>query len=219
MNRFAWGVQHSSGLGAPPGQYQAKLTVDGQSRTVPFTVLVDPRLAAEGLTAADIKEQFEYNMRVRALVTDANATVARARAADERLKGATGAAADTLKKVKGVTEKLLTQPVRYGKPGPSGAHHVSLQRNAASGPRRWDAMRWRDMSTLRKELDEAIAEVEQDSWESVRSPEPARMTAHYRNWNSGNSRIQEFDYAPFAVRDKQQPMHHHVNAHIRKALT
>src|SRR5207344_386878 len=50
LNRFVWGVQNASGLGVPPGRYQAKLTVGGETKTVPFTVLIDPRLAAEGVT-------------------------------------------------------------------------------------------------------------------------------------------------------------------------
>ncbi|MDB4917873.1 MAG: hypothetical protein JWM95_5517 [Gemmatimonadetes bacterium] len=156
MNRFAWGVQHQNTLGAPPGQYQARLSVGGQTQTVPFTVLVDPRLAAEGLTAADIREQFEYNTRVRALVADANATVARARAAEARLKGATGPAADTLAKVQAVSGMLLTQPVRYGKPGLQ-AHITYL----AGETQRVDQKVGRDALaryvTLRKELDDAIA--------------------------------------------------------------
>jgi hypothetical protein len=46
-----------------------------------------------------------------------NAAVARTRAVETRLKNPTGAALDTLNKVKAVSEKLLTAPVRYGKPG------------------------------------------------------------------------------------------------------
>ena len=34
-----------------------------------------------------------------------------------RLKGASGAAADTLVRVQTIAGKLLTEPVRYGKPG------------------------------------------------------------------------------------------------------
>jgi hypothetical protein len=158
MNRFAWSVQHQNTLGAPPGKYQARLTVNGQTLAVPFTVLIDPRLAAEGLTAADIREQFEYNTRVRALVADANAAVARARGAENRLSGATGAAADTLAKVKAVSARLLTQPVRYGKPGLQ-AHITYL----AGETQRVDQKVGRDALaryvTLRKELDQAIAEL------------------------------------------------------------
>jgi hypothetical protein len=60
-NRFVWNAQHESGLGAPPGRYQARLTVDGTTLTQPFTMLVDPRIAAEGVTVADLQEQFQHN--------------------------------------------------------------------------------------------------------------------------------------------------------------
>ncbi len=117
LNRFVWGVQHSSGLGAPPGNYQARLTVGSTTQTVAFTVKMDPRLEAEGVTVADLKEQYQHNSKVRELVSDANAQVARTRQQEARLKGATGAAADTLAKVQELSGKLNTQPVRYGKPG------------------------------------------------------------------------------------------------------
>jgi DNA anti-recombination protein RmuC len=80
-------------------------------------VLIDPRLAEEGTTVADLREQFEHNRRMRALVNDANRIVARVQAAQNRLRGASGAAADTLAKVQVLAGTLLSEPVRYGKPG------------------------------------------------------------------------------------------------------
>jgi len=117
LNRFVWDLRHSSGVTAPPGSYQARLTVGGTVKTVPFTVRIDPRVAAEGVTVADLSEQFEHNMRMRELVTQANAAAARVQATLTRLRGATGPAADTLARVQAIGAKLLTEPVRYGKPG------------------------------------------------------------------------------------------------------
>lgn len=117
LNRFVWGVQYANGLGAPPGAYQAKLTVGSTTQTTPFNVLIDPRLAADGLTEADLREQFDHNNKMRDLVSDGNATVQRARAQETRLKGATGAAADTLAKVAALSAKLNTPTIRYSKPG------------------------------------------------------------------------------------------------------
>ena len=165
LNRFVWGVQHQSGLGAPPGEYQAKLTVGSDTRTVPFTVLIDPRLAAEGVTAADLRAQFEHNTRVRELVADVNAVVARARSAETRLKGATGAAADTLAKVNAVTAKLNTQAVRYGKPGVQ-AHIQYLssmtarvdQKVGRDALQRYTALK-AELDGLKAQLDKAIGGV------------------------------------------------------------
>ncbi|MEO7995879.1 MAG: hypothetical protein ABI852_00470 [Gemmatimonadaceae bacterium] len=117
FNRFTWSVTHSSGLGAPPGDYKVRVIAGATTKTVSMPVRIDPRLAAEGLTAADIKEQFEHNTRVRELVTEVNAAVARTRAVETRMKNPTGASLDTLNKVKAISEQLNTAPMRYGKPG------------------------------------------------------------------------------------------------------
>jgi photosystem II stability/assembly factor-like uncharacterized protein len=116
-NRFVWDLRHSSGVTAPPGRYQARLTVGELVRTVPFTLRIDPRVAEEGTTVADLREQFEHNLRMRALVSDVNQVVARVRAAQSRLQGSSGAAADTLARVQAIAAKVLTEAVRYGKPG------------------------------------------------------------------------------------------------------
>ena len=61
-NRFVWDVRHSSSLTAPPGRYVARLTVAGDTMSTPLNVLIDPRLATEGMTVADLKEQFDHNL-------------------------------------------------------------------------------------------------------------------------------------------------------------
>jgi len=117
MNRFVWDVRHQSGLPATPGTFEARLTVDGKTLTQPFKVLIDPRLAEEGLTVADLQEQFDHNTRMRELQATVNQLVSRVRDAQNRLKGATGAEAQMAKRVEAIAAKLLTEPVRYGKPG------------------------------------------------------------------------------------------------------
>jgi hypothetical protein len=114
-NRFVWNVQHSTGLGAPPGAYQARLKVGETTLTQPLTVLIDPRLAAEGLTAADIKGQFEHNLRMREFAAEVSQFAARVRDAQSKAKAAGDAAA--LQRAAAVAAKLFDEPVRYGKPG------------------------------------------------------------------------------------------------------
>ena len=77
---------------------------------------IDPRDARDGVSVADLRTQFAHNIRVRDLVSDANRTAARVRAAQQRLRGATGAAADTLAQINALASKLITPPVRYSKP-------------------------------------------------------------------------------------------------------
>ncbi len=159
LNRFVWGVQHSTGLGAPPGTYQARLTVGSITQTVPFNVLIDPRLAADGVTAADLRAQYEHNAKMRDLVADGSAQVQRVRAQETRLTNATGAAADTAARVKAISDKLNTPRIRYSKPGLQS--HITY---LASMTTRVDQRVGKDALTryaeLRKELDAIKAELD-----------------------------------------------------------
>jgi photosystem II stability/assembly factor-like uncharacterized protein len=116
-NRYVWDVRDEAGLTVPPGSYQVRMTVAGQTLTRPFEVRIDPHLAAEGLTPADLVELYEHSQRMRDLVSEVNALTTRVRQARERLAGATGAAADTLARVEELARVLETEPVRYGRPG------------------------------------------------------------------------------------------------------
>jgi photosystem II stability/assembly factor-like uncharacterized protein len=109
INRFAWDVRNQAGVTLPPGQYQVRLKTGATNVTQPINVLIDPRVAADGVTLADLQEQFEHNMRMRELVSSVNQLATKVREAigkspnDQRLIVLAG--------------KLLTEPVRYGKPG------------------------------------------------------------------------------------------------------
>ena len=116
-NRFVWNAQHESGLGAPPGQYVARLTVDGAVRTRPFTMLIDPRIAAEGVTVEDLEEQFRHNRTMQAMVAEVNALVDRVTTAIEELRAARGADRDKMRRLEGIAAQLITPPIRYSAPG------------------------------------------------------------------------------------------------------
>jgi hypothetical protein len=109
LNRFAWDVRNQAGVTLPPGQYQVRLKTGAVSQTQTLNVLIDPRVAADGVTVSDLQEQFEHNMRMRDLVSSVNQLVTRVREAvgkspnDPRLLA--------------LAAKLMTEPVRYGKPG------------------------------------------------------------------------------------------------------
>jgi photosystem II stability/assembly factor-like uncharacterized protein len=159
LNRFVWDLRHSSGVGAPPGQYQVRLTVAGTAHTQPLAVLMDPRLADDGVTIADLREQFEHNLRMRDLVVSAGRVAMRVRAAQTQLQGATGAAADTLSKVRAIAGKVLTEPVRYGKPGLQ-AHitYLNGMTNAVDQKIGRDAIA--RYAVLKRELDAVTAELD-----------------------------------------------------------
>jgi photosystem II stability/assembly factor-like uncharacterized protein len=159
MNRFVWDVRQQSGVTAPPGAYQVRLTVGAAVQTQPFTVLIDPNVAADGVTAADLKEQFDHNVRTRQLVADVGQLVARVREAQIRLRSATGADAGKAEQIEAIAAKLLTEPVRYGKPGLQ--EHVTYLSGMTTGA---DQKIGRDAveryNTLRKELDAIRADLD-----------------------------------------------------------
>jgi len=109
INRFAWEVRNQAGVTLPPGQYQVRLKIGSGGFTQPLQVLIDPRVAADGVTVADLQEQFELNMRMRDLVSNVNQLVSRVRDAQKK--------SPNDERVNALAAKLLTEPVRYGKPG------------------------------------------------------------------------------------------------------
>ena len=169
-NRFVWDVNNSEGVGMPPGSYQARLKVGSFTQTQPLTVLIDPNLASDGVTVADLREQHEYTVKYRQLAADVAALDTRVRAAQRRFKGATGAAADSGRRLAPLATNLFDQVVlggtpgvdpnmRYGKPGL--ATHIRYIGRMISGN---DMKLGRDAikryDVLRKELDAMRAEVD-----------------------------------------------------------
>lgn len=78
-----------------PGSYQVRLTVADVGATRPFRILPDPRLAASGVTQADLEQQFRLAIAARDLaseVADLVTEVAEARkqADNERLTALAG---------------------------------------------------------------------------------------------------------------------------------
>ncbi|WP_288017268.1 glycosyl hydrolase [Blastomonas sp.] len=108
LNRFVWKMRHpgftdfpgmilwtsrNRGITAVPGQYQARLTVDGEVFTQPFEIRSDPRLV--GVTQADLQARFDFSSRVSQRVSEANAAVLLIRGIKEQTAAAaTDPAAD-----------------------------------------------------------------------------------------------------------------------------
>jgi photosystem II stability/assembly factor-like uncharacterized protein len=161
VNRFVWDVRHSSGLAAPPGAYQARLKVGAVVQTQPFALLIDPIVAEEGVTAADLVEQFDHNARMRALVASMTDVLARVRTARTALRGATGADADKAKRIDAIYEQIVNTPegVRYNKPGlQSQINYLAGMTTGADQKIGRDAIERYD--TLKKALDAIRAELD-----------------------------------------------------------
>jgi photosystem II stability/assembly factor-like uncharacterized protein len=95
LNRVTWGLTYpgattfpgmvlwgasTNGPAALPGTYQVRLTVDGQTRTQPLRIERHPLRSA---IDADLKEQFDFAIRIRDKVSEANNAVIQIR----RIKG------------------------------------------------------------------------------------------------------------------------------------
>ena len=116
FNRFTWDVRNSAGVTVPPGSYQVRLKAGDSTQTQPLVVKIDPRVAAGGVTVADLKEQFDHNVRMRELSAAAGDLVGRVRTA---MAGTSGASGDRAAKLRAIYEQLISTPdgVRYNKPG------------------------------------------------------------------------------------------------------
>jgi hypothetical protein len=155
INRFAWDVRNQAGVTLPPGTYQVRLktgAASAVSQTQSINVLIDPRVAADGVTVSDLQEQFEHNMRMRDLVNSVNQLATRVREAvgkspnDPRLSA--------------LAAKLLTEPVRYGKPGLQ-AHVTYLASMTANVDQKIGRDAVERYQVLKKEFDTLHAEADQ----------------------------------------------------------
>ncbi len=166
MHRFTWDLHYPgpwqsaarpegpNGPVAVPGKYTLRLTAGSVTSTQPLTVVEDPRVVKDGVTVADLREQFEHNMRVRDLVSDVNRTVASLRAAQR----ASGTPPETLAKLNDLASHLITPSIRYSKP--ELQTHITYLYSVTTAT---DQKIGRDAidryATLRKELDQRMAEM------------------------------------------------------------
>ena len=161
MNRFVWDVRNQSGITAPPGSYQVRLRVGSFAQTQPFTVLIDPNVAADGVSVADLKEQFEHNLRMRQLVAEAGQLATRVRDLQTKLRGggSDGEKTSQAGMVDAIAARLFTEPVRYGKPGLQ-AHITYLAGMTAGTDQKIGRDAVERYAVLRKELDGLRAELD-----------------------------------------------------------
>ena len=160
INRFVWDVRNEQGVTLPPGQYQVRLKSGIETFTQPLNVLIDPRVAADGVTVADLQKQFDHNMRMRELVSGVNQLATRVREAHDKLLKSATVDPTTLNRVNALASKLLTEPVRYGKPGLQ-AHVIYLAGMTANVDQKIGSDAIERYAVLKKEFEALRAEVDQ----------------------------------------------------------
>ncbi len=170
MHRFTWDLRYAgpwqsnarpegpNGPVAVPGKYSVRLTAGAWTSTQPLTLIEDPRVTQDGVTTADLREQFDHNMRVRELVSDVNKTVARVRAAQASMHGAS-ADADKLAKLNEFASHLITPSIRYSKPELQ-TQITYLYSMTTSTDQKIGRDAIERYAVLRKELDQRMAELD-----------------------------------------------------------
>ncbi len=128
LNRFIWDMTYpgpwdprtqgpaGNGPMAPPGTYTVRLAAGGQTATQPLVLLMDPRVERDGVTVADVSEQFEHNLRVRELVSGVNQLVEKMEAERKRLQTAGSGSAAALQRLERLRSTLVMPPIRYSSP-------------------------------------------------------------------------------------------------------
>lgn len=159
LNRFVWDVRHQAGVTVPPGQYQARLKIGATVLTESFNVLIDPRVRYDGVSLADLQEQFDHNLRMREMINEVNQLVTRVREAQTKMRAASTTEGEEAKRVNAIAAKLLTEPVRYGKPGLQ-AHITYLASMTANIDQKIGRDAIERYEVLRKELEAIRAEVD-----------------------------------------------------------
>jgi photosystem II stability/assembly factor-like uncharacterized protein len=128
LNRMIWDMTYPgpwspsstqrgrNGPMATPGRYSVRLTSGGRTTTQPLELRADPRVLKDGITQGILEAQLAHNLRVRDLVSDANAAAEALRALRRRAVG-TDTAAASPPAIAALERELLTPPIRYSRPG------------------------------------------------------------------------------------------------------
>jgi hypothetical protein len=116
-NRFSWDLRYEGLAGAAgplvvPGSYQVRLSVGEWSQARPLEVRIDPRVAAEGVTLADLREQLDLALKVRDAMSEAGTLAARLIAARQSARPDAPAA----KPLQALIDRIVTSDIVYPPP-------------------------------------------------------------------------------------------------------
>ncbi|MDX1492792.1 MAG: hypothetical protein R3253_01865 [Longimicrobiales bacterium] len=158
LNRFVWDLTvpgpGGASRGGPmvvPGSYTARLTVDGETHERTFDVLMDPRVAADGVTVADLQEQFDLAIEIRTAIEDTDQTIERLRGVQERVSEGT----DVERQLKEIERALLTDDSISSYPQPMLRDQFNyLYRNSISADQE-------PAVDMYERLEELVTELEQ----------------------------------------------------------
>src|SRR6185295_5490001 len=120
--RFVWDLRYPGGPagggdgegggfggGGPlvaPGSFKARLTAGGVTKTESFAVKIDPRVAKDGVTSADLAEQTKFALKVRDALAEARQLAQRVRQAIDAKRGDAA-------RLQSISDKLVTKSGPY----------------------------------------------------------------------------------------------------------
>lgn len=99
-----WSARPQLGPFAPPGDYQVKLTIDGETYTQQLRIKLDPRL--KGVSEADVQVQFKLAMDLRNKTSLANQAVIKIRKMKTAIEATKGKHAKMLQQLSTIEEAL-----------------------------------------------------------------------------------------------------------------
>jgi photosystem II stability/assembly factor-like uncharacterized protein len=116
LNRLIWDFNDANGLMLPPGNYKVRISANGKGDIQPLTLTMDPRLVVNHITAADLAAQYAHNVKMRAMVNEANGVASRIRSARTNAERSNAANLKDIRDL-GVTMFGAGEGIRYGQPG------------------------------------------------------------------------------------------------------
>jgi photosystem II stability/assembly factor-like uncharacterized protein len=179
-HRFYWNLRHPgprdedgerrAGPMALPGAYDVRLSAGGQSHTVDLIVTIDPRVATDGVTQADLEEQLALALRTRDMLSEAYDAQASIERALGRLEGASGGnAAEAREELTRLRTAMVTEGASY--PPRMLTRQIEYlysmlttadQKPGRDAHERYDQLR-EEMNTIQRDLDRVqstVAELE-----------------------------------------------------------
>ena len=133
MHRFIWDMRHAAakagkstfgnrGPLVSPGHYQVKMTYGNKTTSQDFSILIDPRVKADGVLLRDLLAQEKLALQVRDLLSEAQLLAKTIRNLEDKSKNNTDNNKNTLaltdeeKDFNFIKETLITAEGRYQKP-------------------------------------------------------------------------------------------------------
>ena len=133
LHQFRWDLRHEgvwdkdakkskrSGPVVLPNEYTARLKVNGQTFHETFRIKIDPRVAANGTSLADLVEQERLNLKLRDLRSKAKQTLQSIQKSKKKIKDITvekqtKADKKQLERLEKLEYQFLTKKGRYQKP-------------------------------------------------------------------------------------------------------